>query len=195
MARRPAFFLILFLAVMNIGCANTIRVTGTLDHVQQAPPSRATFFVVPHGGKGTPAIRKEIRSRIEEHLRASGREVVSEAVADYALFFSFGTEERKRPDRPHSSLGTFGSVSAPPGWAHYLRIKVFDADGSHAVLWQAEVGLREQVTKNPAQPLDLLDLFVVAAFEYFLEETPIPVTVPVLEAKRIRREALSDADQ
>ena len=116
-------------------------------------------------------------------------------LADYVVLFSFGTEERARPDREHTQHSSMiqnsgvGNVSAPPGWAHFLRIWILDTNDTidSAVVWHVNVELKESVSKNPSNPLKLLDLFVVAAFEYFLEATGRVVEMTGLEAKRIQK--------
>ena len=188
--------LLLGLLSASYGCAQTIQVRATLDAAQRTPQPSASVFVV-ESGEGNAGVRKRIASNIRKHLEQSGFRILSEALADYVVFFSFGTEERARPDRKHTGGLMIGStraqgVSAPPGWAHYLRIRFFDAEryaheSAPPVLWQVNAELKEKISKNPAAPLELLDLFVVSAFEYFLKDTGRVVEIPGLEAKRIQK--------
>ena len=82
-----------FMGAFVLGCAGQyfqVRVNGFTDPELAGIEAGSSVFVTRPARAANPLLQKEIRYRLERHLRAKGMRVVSHEEADYFLNFGYG---------------------------------------------------------------------------------------------------------
>jgi hypothetical protein len=167
---------ILILSLVSLtGCAESysVYVNGFAETKSRIPPN-AHIFVAVEPNAANPIFENEVRTKIETMLRDRGYQVVNTvAAAEYRLTFQLGLVPREETYfEPMDSYFGYGYYREYRGyvprfetvWDQWLQIKVYRGD---TVVWVGEA----VTTESYPDKRKAVDYLVVAAFEYFGQDT------------------------